>query len=115
MRNEYFRKVPFAWRNVCLEERTSLRVLPKGFPLPGGTYELASTSERFLCLEERTSLRVPGGTYEENEYFRKFPFSFSEQKPSPCSSSDHFVPSDHCLFGLHNRCCFKILTVILTV
>ena len=35
-------------------------------------------------------------------------------------STDHLPehrPSsdDHCLFGLHNRCCFKILTVILTV
>jgi hypothetical protein len=130
MRNEYFRKVPFAWRNVCLEEH-----LPGGtcleermrneyfrkVPLPGGTFELASTSERFLCLEERSSLRVlPKGSFAWRnvracEYFRKVPFPSKNHRPAQARTTLCLLLSDHCLFGLHNRCGFKILTVILTV
>jgi hypothetical protein len=102
-------------RNECLEERSSLRVLPKGsfsfawrnvraceyfrkVPLPGGTYELASTSGRFLCLEERTSLRVlPEGSFclEERTSLRVLPKGSLGpiQNAMPCSSSGHFPKS----------------------
>jgi hypothetical protein len=65
MRNEYFRKVPlpggtyeerilpegsFAWRNVRACEYFRKVPFPSKNhrPVPGGTFELASTSERFL-------------------------------------------------------------------
>jgi hypothetical protein len=134
MRNEYFRKVPlpggtyeerilpegsFAWRNVRACEYFRKVPFPSKNhrPVPGGTFELASTSERFLfraktialCLEERSSLRV---------YFRKVPFPSNPSKnhrPAQARTTLCLLLSDHCLFGLHNRCGFKILTVILTV
>ncbi|KAH6640635.1 hypothetical protein F5144DRAFT_470863, partial [Chaetomium tenue] len=64
-RNEYFRKVPFAWRNVR-GTSTSERFL-----LPGGTYEERVLPKGSFCLEERTrneyfrKVPLPGGTYEE--------------------------------------------------
>jgi hypothetical protein len=57
MRNEYFRKVP----------------------LPGGTYELASTSERFL---------LPGGTYELASTFERF---LLRRKPCAAQNTDHLL------------------------
>jgi hypothetical protein len=80
MRNEYFRKVPFATKTMCLEERmrNMRNEYFERFLLPGGTFELASTSGRFL--------------------FR--------QKPVPFPSSGHFLSSPRVGSSLDPLFCF---------